>query len=84
MLNDNFRKLYEIAWLSVIKCGPDCDLQSNIRLLYTCNSYVKMKKKKNEKRLQQTFDRILLTWRSISIGIRWTWGQKMKNSVFLI
>ena len=25
-----------------------------------------------------------MTWRSISIGIRWTWGQKMKNSVFLI
>ena len=27
---------------------------------------------------------IFFTWRSISIGIRWTWGQKMKNSVFLI
>ena len=59
MLNDNFRKVYEIAWLTVIKYGPDCDLQSNVRLVYTCNSYVKMKKK-NEKRLQQTFDRILL------------------------
>ena len=39
MLNAYFRKPYEIAWLSVMKYGPDNDSYWSVMLIYICDSY---------------------------------------------